>query len=393
MRKKTLFGFFIFLCFAANGQAFLSESASISLLTTTPCDNEVYTLYGHTSIRVKDSIAPNTKIDYVFNYGMFDASQPNFVYHFAKGDLDYALVYYNYDVFALDKQLQNSSVYEQILNLTQQEMNDLWTALVINAQPSNRTYRYNYFFDNCATRPANLIEQAVDGRIVYTEKPEKETFRDIINYLTRDNAWLTFGCDLALGVRTDRIVTFRETFFIPEFLYSAFAGAQIVNPDGTKRPLVSAEYTLIEATPDVESGKMLFTPFIFSILLLIVVLLATWVEWRRKKYFRWLDCFLFLVAGMAGCLMFFLCFVSDQPYVWPNMSIGWLHPLHLIGVGLFAVKKINKAAYIYHFTNFAAILLMLAAWFFVPQHLNLAFIPLIAILLLRSGYGMLIYNS
>ena len=391
MRKKTLFLFFILLCFAANGQAFLSESAIISLLTTTPCDNEVYTLYGHTSIRVRDSITPNTKIDYVFNYGMFDASQPNFEYHFAKGDLDYALVYYNYDVFAIDKQLQNSSVYEQILNLTPQEMQDLWTALIVNAQPENRSYRYNYFFDNCATRPANLIEQVVNERIVYVENVEKETFRDIINYLTRDNAWLTFGCDLALGLQTDRVVGFRESFFIPEYLHNAFSSAHIVNPDGTTRPLVLAEYTLFEAIPQ-ETAKLFFTPLLCNWLLFIVVLFITWIEWRQKKYFRWLGCMIFFVAGIAGCIIFFLCFLSEQPYVWPNMAIGWLHPFHLIGVGLFAIRKLNKAAYIYHFINFAAILLMLAAWIFIPQHLNMAFIPLIAILLLRSGSGILIKN-
>jgi len=390
MRKKTLFWFFVLFCLTAHSQAFLSEKAIISLLTTTPCDNEVYTLYGHTSIRICDSVSPGKTIDYVFNYGIFNFNQPNFVYHFAKGDLDYELGYYPYELFALDKQLQNSNVYEQILNLTTQEMQNLWTALIVNAQPSNRTYRYNYFFDNCATRPAYLIEQVVKGRIVYTENPKKETFRDIINYLTRDNAWLTFGCDLALGVQTDRFVAFRETFFIPEYLYKAYSGAQIVNPDGTKRPLVSAEYTLIEMIPDEATGKILFTPFIFSIMILIVVLFATWIEWRRKKYFRWLDCFIFLIAGMAGCVLFFLCFMSQQPYVWPNISIGWLHPFHLIGVVLFALKKINKAAYIYHFINFAALLLMLTAWIFIPQHLNMAFIPLIAILLLRSGYG--IYN-
>ena len=391
MRKKTLFCFFILLCLAANGQAILSEHAIVSLLTTTPCDDAVYTLYGHTSIRVRDSIAPDKKIDLVFNYGLFDQSQPFFVYHFAKGDLDYVLGYDNFADFAMDRHLQNSSLYEQILNLTPQEMQDLWTALIINVQPQNRTYRYNYFFDNCATRPANLIEKVITGNVVYKEMPETKTFRDIINYLTRDNAWLTFGCDLVLGVQTDRVVKFRETFFIPEYLYNAFASAQIVNPDGTKRPLVSAENTLVESVPDADIVNV-FTPpppFVCSLLLFLAVLFTTWIEWRKKKYFRWLDCLLFFAAGVAGCIMFFLCFLSEQPYTWPNISIVWLHPLHWMGVVLFAVKKFNKAAYIYHFINFVALLLMLAVWIFIPQHLNIAFIPLIAILLLRSGYCLI----
>ena len=388
MRKKIFCWWFVLLYLTANSQAFLSEHAVISLLTATPCDYAVYTLYGHTAIRVRDSISPNKPIDYVFNYGTFDDSQPLFEYHFAKGDLDYKLSYYDYEHFAIERQILNSSVYEQILNLTPQEKQDLWTTLIINLQSENRTYRYNYFFDNCATRPANLIENVINGQIIYVENNKNETFRDIINELTRDNAWLTFGCDLALGLQTDRIVGFRESFFIPAYLYDAFSGAQIVNPDGTKRPLVSAEYVLIEAVPE-EAGKLFFTPLVCSLLLLITVLSVTWIEWRRKKYFRWLDCLLFFVAGLAGCIMFFLCFISEQPFVWPNMSIGWLHPFHLIGVTLFAIKKLNKAAYIYHFVNFVALLLMLVAWIFIPQHLNITFIPLIAMLLIRSGYGLI----
>ena len=85
VKKNNFFWVFFVLCFAANAQTFLSEHAKISLLTTMPTDHAVYTLYGHTSIRVQDLVAENEKIDYVFNYGMFDPSIPNFMYRFAKG--------------------------------------------------------------------------------------------------------------------------------------------------------------------------------------------------------------------------------------------------------------------------------------------------------------------
>ena len=389
VKKNGLFWVFFILCFAANAQVFLSEHAKISLLTTSPTDHAVYTLYGHTSIRVCDSIAANQKIDYVFNYGMFDPSIPNFMYRFAKGETDYWVEYYPFEYFANERQWQNSNVYEQVLNLTTQEKQDLWKALVINVQPENRNYRYNFFFDNCATRPAILIEQIVTGQIVYAENPVKETFRDIINYCTRDHPWLTFGCDLVLGNPTDQVVTMHESFFIPEYLQKAFATAQIVDPDGTKRPLVSAEYLLIEKMEDEETGKTFFTPLVCSLLLFTVIVWITWIEWRKRTYFRWVDCVLFFMAGLTGCILFFLCFLSEHPSIWPNISVVWLHPFHLAAVVLFAIKKRNKAAYSYHFINFVALLLMLIAWIFIPQHLNMAFIPLIATLLLRSGYCLI----
>jgi len=390
MKKNIFFWVFLLLGFVANAQAFLSENAIISLLTTMPSDYAVYTLYGHTSIRVRDSIDSNKTIDYVFNYGQFDNSLPNFVYKFAKGETDYMLAYNDYKIFAYERDLLNSNVYEQVLNLTLQEMQDLWSALIHNARPENRSYRYNYFFDNCATRPAQLIEQIVKGQIIYQENPAaNKTFRDIINHCTRDNVWLTFGCDLALGGPTDRVVTLHESFFIPEYLFKAYSSAQIVNLDGTQRTLVSGEYILRGKIEDEKPSKMLFTPMVCSLLLLAVVLFITWVEWHGRKYFRLVDCLLFFIAGIAGCIMFFLCFLSEQPCTCPNISIGWLHPFHLLGVVLFAVKKLNKAAYFYHFINFAALLLMSLAWIFISQHLNIAFIPLIAVLLIRSGYCLI----
>jgi len=389
MRKTILCWLFLVLYFAANGQAFLSEHAVISLLTTAPSDNEVYTLYGHTSIRVRDSVAPTNKIDYVFNYGMFDANIPNFIYRFAKGETDYYVDWNYFELFSIERQLQNSKVYEQELNLAPQEKQNLWQALLINVQPENRKYRYNFFFDNCATRPAIVIEQIVNGQLYYEDITANKTFRDIINYCTRDHPWLTFGCDLALGNPTDRVVTLHESFFIPEYLRKAFSTAQIINPDGIKRPLVSAEYILIDNIYDEDIGKPFFTPLVCSLLLFIIILYVTRIEWRRKKYFRGIDCLLFFMAGIAGCILFFLCFLSEHPSIWPNISIGWLHPFHLIAVALFTVKKLNKAAYIYHFINFVALLLMLVVWIFIPQHLNIAFIPLIAVLMLRSGYCLI----
>jgi len=390
--KNFLFGFLCVICFAVNAQTYLTERAKISLLTTAPSDDAVYTLYGHTSIRIRDSIDANTKFDYIFNYGMFDQSVPNFIYKFVKGETDYMLGRYSYNVFESDRLLLNSSVCEQVLNLYPQEIQTILTELMIKSMPENRNYRYNFFFDNCATRPALLVEEFINGNIIYEENLPKTTFRDMINYCTRNHPWVTFGCDLVLGSPTDRIVTIKESFFIPEYLKNAWSTAKVENFDGTERSLVLTEHILIENVPDEVSGKTIFTPLVCSLLLFAVILLITWVEWKRKKYFRIVDCLLFFVAGMAGCVLFFLCFVSEHPSIWPNINIVWLHPFHLTAIGLFAIKKLNKVAYWYHFTNFVALLLMLFAWFFIPQHLNMAFIPLIATFLLRSGYCLIRKN-
>ena len=219
---------------------------------------------------------------------------------------------------------------------------------------------------------------------------QSQTFRDLINYCTRNHPWLTFGCDLALGSPTDREATQHEMLFLPPYLKEAFAKATITGPDGTIRPLVSETHVIGAGEADEPEKDIwdLFTPLVCAWLLFGIVLGFTWIEWRKKKYFLWVDCVLFSVAGAGGVILFFLSFISVHPCTWPNWSLVWLQPLDLIAVILFCVKKLKKAAYYYHFINFAALTLMLLGWYFIPQHLNSAFIPLVASIWVRSGWGV-----
>lgn len=364
----------------------LSPQAQISLLTSSPSDDHVFTVYGHTAIRVND---PGKPFDKVFNYGTFDDSKPNFIYRFATGKTDYKVMAYDFRYHLAEYTERGSEVYEQVLNLLPEEKEALWQALVWNAQPENSVYRYNFFFDNCATRPVVMIENNIKGTIKYPIQTKLPTFRDAINHCTRNDPWITFGCDLILGLPTDRTMTLKETFFLPEYLKVAFDQSEIVR-NGAAQPLVAkvnilAKETLVRKAPPPFFASPLFCFTLFF----IIILMLTRNEWRRKRYYRRLDCLLFFIAGIAGCILFFLSFISVHPSTFPNISLLWLHPLHLIGVALFSVKKFNNMAFWYHFINFAVILIMVVGWIFIPQHFNPAFIPLIASLWIRSGRTLL----
>ena len=86
---KSIFLFLLgILSLSAMAQPKLSEEARISLMTSAPYDEEVFTVYGHAALRIYD---PKQNIDYIFNYGIFDFSKPNFIYLFAKGETEYKL--------------------------------------------------------------------------------------------------------------------------------------------------------------------------------------------------------------------------------------------------------------------------------------------------------------
>gem|GEM_PF-4059010 len=202
---KSIFLFLLgILSLSAMAQPKLSEEARISLMTSAPYDEEVFTVYGHAALRIYD---PKQNIDYIFNYGIFDFSKPNFIYRFAKGETDYKLGVADFQDYVIEYQMRGSDITEQVLNLTQEEKEHIWDALLINYRPENRVYRYNFFFDNCATRPAAILEKEINGSVDYQYPYQSQTFRDLINYCTRNHPWLTFGCDLALGSPTDREAT------------------------------------------------------------------------------------------------------------------------------------------------------------------------------------------
>ena len=365
----------------------LSSKAQISLMTCSPTDDAVYTLYGHTAIRICD---PLYDMDIVFNYGIFHSFKPGFLYRFAKGETDYMVQSYSFEHYLIEYIERGSGIIEQILNLLPEEKDALWQALVWNERPENRVYRYNFFFDNCATRPAAMIEKYIQGTLKYAPPTKRQSFRDAINYCTRNNPWITFGCDLVMGMSTDRLMTFKETFFLPVYLQDAFDRAEIVRDHETV-PLVIKTNAFNEADPLPEPSPLsiLISPIACFSLLLIILSVITFIEWRRKKQCRWIDPLLFFAAGIGGCILYFLSFFSVHPGMYPNISSLWMHPFHLFGVILFSLKKYNSMAIRYHFINFAAILVMSVAWIFIPQHFNIAFIPLIGSLWLRSGWALL----
>ena len=86
--KLFIISFFLFLFTASTSASVkLSKDATISILTCSP-GNELYSLFGHTGIRVVDKA---NNMDIVFNYGTFDFATQGFYFKFARGLLPYQL--------------------------------------------------------------------------------------------------------------------------------------------------------------------------------------------------------------------------------------------------------------------------------------------------------------
>jgi hypothetical protein len=301
MRKILLI--LIFCLIKSSVSAFtLSPEARISLLTCEPGE-EVYAKFGHTAIRVQDA---ENGIDAVFNYGIFDFNAPNFLFRFVKGETDYILGVTDFEYFVWEYESRGSAVVEQVLNLTQEEKQGLFDALLINHLPENRTYRYNYFFDNCSTRPRVMVENAIykfshsqpvnpysyalcfdSSEIVYSKIDNSKTFRQWVSQYVGEGSWLEFGIDLLIGSRADLPPKGKESLFLPDNLMFAFENAQ-VNRWGELQPLVAEQHFVVspsgrDAAWSVSVAELRHVSTLtVSWLLFLVVLALSFLFYKKK---------------------------------------------------------------------------------------------------------------
>ena len=227
-------------CLTAQGQnneQARHDSIRFSLLTCGPGE-EIYSLFGHTAIRYENL---TRGIDYVFNYGIFSFNKPNFILRFTLGETDYKLGIAPFDYFTEEYKYLQRDVRQQVLNLNQTEKEKLAAQLEENYRPENRVYRYNFFYDNCATRPRDQIERATGGSIVYPQDMNStdtgKTYRDLLHQYTENHLWSRFGMDLCMGIPADKPISRRQMMFVPFYLEECFDQASIQTPQGN-RPLV-----------------------------------------------------------------------------------------------------------------------------------------------------------
>ena len=322
-RTKAVRGV-LYLCISLLLSFFNTTEAKkqVSLVTAWP-GSEIYELCGHEAIRIKGD-----GIDSVWNYGVFNFAEPNFVYRFVKGETDYMVDSYPFAWFMPEYQSRGRRVEEQVLNLSDAEIEKLHALLRKAATPPNNRYRYNYIKNNCSTQIADLLDSIGGGKVVYTDTVIHPTFREAMRAYHKNYPWYQFGIDVALGNGLEEELTQREELFIPVEFYRHAAKAKL--PDG--RPLVKATNVLYAGRDNAIEGPtpFLLTPLWVSIVVAAVTLILIALCWRKNCIPKWWYAFYFGVAGLAGCLVAFLVCFSLHAATSPNLLIFWLNPLQLI---------------------------------------------------------------
>ena len=380
--KRVVFITILMVCaMMPKADAQSAEHADIYLLTCAP-GAESYSIYGHTALRI---VLRETSFDMVYNWGIFDFSTPNFEYRFAKGKLDYLLGAYPYQRFLEEYISEGRAVWSQKLNLTAEEKIKLFELIDDNLKPENIRYRYDFFFDNCATRVRDIIAASATEGVLFPEREREKSFRQLIDPYQKVLPWLDFGADMLLGLQADRKATAEDEMFLPIYLRDNFTDSKIIH-NGIPQSLTEPVETVVDF-PDTVRVRGAWVPQSVMWLLFLFVLLVTLI-FKRPRFERAIDMVLFFVFSLLALLLLFTNIFSEH------------HALHFnllfIAVNLFIPVIFIMLSTGRSVVKISRITLALSA-LWVPlsliagQGINPALIPMVLVIMVRlyshCGFG------
>lgn len=365
----------------------------VSLLTCAP-GSAIYELEGHSGLRLRSN-----EYDVVVNWGLFDFASPNFVYRFVKGETDYMAGICPTEYFLAQYLRENRRVTQQTLRLSPQQALKVKELAEQAVAPANRVYRYNYVRNNCATKPINVIETALEQKITFGTAPQaaaNDTWRAVMRRYHNHYPWYQFGIDLALGTGIDFPITNREQMFAPASLMTMMATATITDSQGKQIPLVEHTEILNPGAPEatiLPPTPWYLTPIFWCNIWFVVTLCISCNDIRRHKISRWFDTLQYGIYGMAGCIIAFLVFISVHEATTPNYLILWLNPLCLLVPALIWNIKGRSVLYIWQWLNLCGIIAFCTVWSFGVQSGNAAFIPLLLSDAVRAASFIYIHHT
>ncbi|MBX2844100.1 MAG: DUF4105 domain-containing protein [Flammeovirgaceae bacterium] len=385
--RSSLFFILCIISFSlANAQAKLSPRAKISIFTIGqggPQD-ELFTQFGHSGIRVND---PLNRIDWVYDYGVFDFDEPFFYLKFARGQLKYRLAKAEYERFEYRYKYYNRDLTEQVLNLDSAQKQVVFDFLEENYKPENRYYLYDFFYDNCATKLPTVVKTALGDEVDFNNSPPDEalSFRQLIQPDLETHPWGDLGIDLALGLPCDKIASRWQYMFLPQFVKKGFEEATIKR-NGKLWPLVAETNIVNEHKPWLPYTPSITPSLIFWIVFALVAIFSV-LGILKNKRFKAVDFILFFSMGMVGMLIVFLWFLTDHKATANNFNILWGLPTHVFLA--FALLKKQPSGWVKGYLIFTIVLdiIILAGWNFLPQALHFSIIPIVLALLVRAGFN------
>ncbi len=372
--KKIILVIAVLLAFQSRpAKAVITDSTDVFLITCAP-GAESYSIYGHTALRIA---VRGTSFDRVYNWGIFDFSTPHFVYRFAKGRLDYLLGAYPYEDFLSEYISEGRPVWSQKLNLTGAEKENLFELINENLRPENIKYRYDFFFDNCATRVRDIVAASATDTVIFPEREKKKTFRQLIDPYQKVLPWLDLGADMLLGLQADRKATAFDEMFLPVMLRDNMQNTVIVH-NGLEEPLVGPLEIVSDITAPAGQAKPWMPQAVFYLVLVFVILLT--FVFKRPGLEKAADFVIYFIYSVLALLIVFTNIFSEHDALHFNLLFLGINILIPVLFGyLFSKRKAIRLSRV----ALGISLLWIPASLIAGQGINPAILPIVLIIMVR----------
>ncbi|OIQ21453.1 MAG: hypothetical protein BM557_04155 [Flavobacterium sp. MedPE-SWcel] len=306
----------------------LSEKAKITLLTC-EAGEELYSVFGHTAIRVSD---PSRGMDVVYNFGSFDFNTPNFYMKFVEGDLQYFVSIGSYSDFLREYQYYDRTVYEQELILKQVQKQAISDELSDILLSDKRFYRYKFIDRNCTTMVADVITDNIDGEISLETAKKGETNRAILYSYLNNHFYERLGINLVFGYKTDKVA---DKLFLPLELKEGVSNTSINNT------LLAKPAVIINQGSEKQQRKTLWDS-IYSFAIAIGLLI--YFTKNKTVLLSYI-----IISGLAGIFFSMIGFYSLHQELSINYNILLINPLFLL-LSYFLITKKTKATKVTTYT-------------------------------------------
>ncbi|GEC73454.1 protein of unknown function [Flavobacterium flevense] len=317
LKKTTLLLFFFSIFSTVRAQNIqLSNDATVSVITC-GTGNESYSLFGHTAIRIKDSV---NFVDAVYNYGAFDFNTPNFVPKFAKGDLQYFAIVNRYADFINQYAYENRSVDEQELQIPLELKQRLFENLNTSLASGDSHYTYKFIDKNCTSMVVDIINKTLGATVISKKTDTDLTYRSILFPYFDHHFYEKLGTSIIFGTKVDALGT---KIFLPAELQKSLPLTKYKN-----QPLAPKNNSILHFAPThpVSWWNNIYTYLIFLALLVIL---------NKKE----IHISFFSTMGLLGLFFIFMGFYSNHLELANNYNVLLFNPALLVLVVFYSLKN------------------------------------------------------
>jgi len=314
-------------------------------LVTMGVGSLIWERHGHIALCV---IYPNPREDGCYNYGVGSFQHPaGMAIGFFRGTHSFWVereppenmlwVYLHFD----------RTVWVQPLPLDDAQKQQVIDKLDHDILKENRYYAYDHFWDNCTTRVRDIIDNATGHALSQMQEPKGDkTYRDLARegFFGIGHYVPLIITDLAMGRVTDRVPTYWERMFLPDYLREAVQRKWGINPI----PIyMRSECVGSSVRGCAERGSPFQDPASGRIWFVLITLLLTAPAWATRlwgKLQRTGMAVAVLPYALLGTIFWFLAIISPLPYVRWNESCLLFLPTDILLVWFLSDERRRRYA-------------------------------------------------